>query len=85
MAANTTLTNTSLAVTGLPTLTSERVPNRQLDRHYRRQHLHGQRLDWRIGSLIDSAATVDTVTASKSAGFTLANTSLSATDSMTSS
>src|SRR5208282_6321636 len=35
------------------------------------------------GSLTDSAATADTATASKSAGFTLATTSLSSTDGMT--
>src|SRR5208282_1048613 len=35
------------------------------------------------GSLTDSAVTADTVTASKNAGFTLTNTSLSSTDGMT--
>jgi hypothetical protein len=38
---------------------------------------------WRgTGSLIDSAATADTVKASKQAGYTLSNTALSATDGM---
>ena len=34
------------------------------------------------GSLIDTVAAADTVTASKSAGYTLSNTSLSSTDGM---
>ena len=53
-------------------LDTERVHDRQPHRLSRRQHLYGQRLD-RAGLLTDSAATGDTVTASKSAGFTLAN------------
>ena len=59
----------------------ERDHDRQPDRHGRWQHLHGQRLDGeRVAHR--QATTADTVTASKSAGFTLTNTSLSSTDGM---
>ena len=82
MAANATLTNTSLAVTGLPTLTLSGFTTANLT-----DTAGGNTFTvsgWTgSGSLTDSAATGDTVTASKSAGFTLANTLLSSTDGMT--
>ena len=79
--ANATLTNASLAVTGLPTLTLSGFTTANLT-----DTAGGNTFTvsgWTGGgSLTDSAATADTVTASKSAGFTLANTSLSSTDGM---
>ena len=76
------LTNTSLAVTGLPTLTLGGFTTANLT-----DTAGGNTFTvsgWTgIGSLTDSAATGDTVTASKSAGFTLTNTVLSSTDGMT--
>ena len=82
VAANATLTNTSLAVTGLPTLTLSGFTTANLT-----DTAGGNTFTvsgWTgAGSLTDSAATGDTVTASKSAGFTLTNTSLSSTDGMT--
>ncbi len=81
VAANTTLTNTSLAVTGLPTLTLSGFPTANLT-----DTTGGNTFTvsgWtKSGSLTDSAAIGDTVTASKSASFTLTNTSLSSTDGM---
>ncbi len=82
VAASTTLTNTSLAVTGLPTLTLSGFKTANLS-----DTTGGNAITvsgWTAGgSLTDSAATADTVTASKSAGYTLTNTSLSSTDGMT--
>ena len=79
--ANATLTNASLAVTGLPTLTLSGFTTASLT-----DTAGGNTFTvsgWKGGgSLTDSAAVGDTVTASKSAGFTLANTSLSSTDGM---
>ncbi len=79
--ANATLTNASLAVTGLPTLTLSGFTTANLT-----DTAGGNTFTvsgWTGGGLLtDSAAVVDTVTASKSAGFTLANTSLSSTDGM---
>jgi len=80
--ANTTLTNASLAVTGLPTLTLSGFTKANLT-----DTAGGNTFTvsgWTgSGSITDSAATGDTVTASKSAGFTLANALLSSTDGMT--
>ena len=74
VAANTTLTNTSLAVTGLPTLTLSGFTTANLT-----DTTGGNTFTvsgWTGGgSLTDTASTADTVTASKSAGFTLANNS----------
>ena len=81
VAANATLTNTSLAVTGLPTLTLSGFPTANLT-----DTTGGNTFTvsgWTgSGSITDSAATGDTVTASKSAGFTLTNSSLASTDGM---
>ena len=76
-----TLTNTSLAVTGQPTLTLSGFTTANLT-----DTAGGNTFTvsgWTGGgSLTDTAATGDTVTASKSAGFTLSNTVLSSTDGM---
>ncbi len=81
VAASATLTNTSLAVTGLPTLSLSGLTAANLtDTSGGNTFTVG---GWTgSGSLTDSAATGDTVTVSTSAGFTLANTSLSSIDGM---
>ena len=82
VAANTTLTNTSLAVTGLPTLTLSGFSTANLT-----DSVGGNTFTvsgWTgSGLLTDSAAIGDAITASKIAGFTLTNTSLASTDGMT--
>jgi hypothetical protein len=81
VAANTTLTSTSLAVTGLPTLTLSGITAADLT-----DTVGGNTITvsgWTgSGSLIDSGTSGDTVTASKGAGFTLASNSLSSSDGM---
>ena len=81
VAANVTLTNNSLAVTGQPTLTLSGFTAANLT-----DTAGGNTFTvsgWTGGgSLIDSAATGDTVTASKSAGFSLSNSGVSSTDGM---
>ena len=82
VSSSVVLANTSLAVTGLPTLTLSGFTTANLT-----DTAGGNTFTvsgWTgSGSLTDSASTADTVTASKSASFTLANTSLSSTDGMT--
>jgi hypothetical protein len=77
--ANLTLTNTSLVMTGLPTTSLSGFTTANLtDRAGGITFLVS---GWTgSGSLTDSAAKPDTVTAVKTAGFTLNNTSLSSTD-----
>jgi hypothetical protein len=81
VSASATLTNTSLAVTGGPMLTLSGFTTANLT-----DTAGGNTVTvsgWtKSGSLTDSAAIGDTVTATKSAGFTLTNTSLSSTDGM---
>ena len=73
MSASVTLTNTSLAVTGQPTLTLSGFTTANLT-----DTAGGNTFTvsgWTGGgSLTDSAAIADTVTASKSASYTLTNT-----------
>ncbi len=82
VAGNTTLTSTSLAVDGLPTLTLSGITTANLT-----DTTGGNTFTvsgWTgTGSLTNNAATADTVKASKNGGFTLADTSLSSTDGMT--
>ena len=81
VAANTTLTNASLVVSGLPTLTLSGLTVANLT-----DTTGGNTFTvsgWTgAGSLTDSSATGDIVTARKSASFTLTDTSLSSTDGM---
>ena len=81
VSAKTTLTNTSLAVTGNPTLTLAGFTAANLT-----DPTGGNNFivsGWMGGgSLVDTGSTADTVTASKSAGFTLTNGSVSSTDGM---
>ena len=81
IAAKTTLTDTSLAVTGGPTLTLSGFTSANLT-----DTAGGNTFTvsgWTGGgSLSDTGSTADTVTASKSAGFTLSNSSLLSTDGM---
>ncbi len=81
VSAKTTLTNTSLAVTGNPTLTLAGFTAANLT-----DPTGGNTFvvsGWTGGgSLVDIRSNADTVTASKSAGFTLTNGSLSSTDGM---
>ena len=79
--ASVALAKASLAVTGLPTLTLSGFTTANLT-----DTAGGNMFtvsNWTgSGSLTDSAANGDTVTAIKSAGYTLTNTSLSSTDGM---
>jgi hypothetical protein len=79
--ASTVLAKTSLAVTGRPTLTLSGFTTAKLI-----DTAGGNAFTvsgWTgSGSLTDSAGVPDTVTASKSAGYTLTNTSLMSTDGM---
>ncbi len=81
VSSSVVLAKTSLAVTGLPTVTLSGFTTANLT-----DAAGGNTFTvsgWTgSGSLTDSAATGDTVTASKSAGYTLTNTSLSSTDGM---
>ena len=81
VSSSVALANTSLAVTGWPTLTLSGFTTANLT-----DTAGGNTFTvsgWTgSGSLTDSAATPDTVAASKSASFTLTNTSLSSTDGM---
>ncbi len=81
VAAKTTLTNTSLAVTGNPTLTLAGFTAADLT-----DSTGGNTFvvsGWTGGgSLQDTGSSADTVTASKSEGFTLTDGSLSSTDGM---
>ncbi len=81
VSAKTTLTTTSLAVTGNPTLTLSGFTAANLT-----DPTGGNTFTvsgWMGGgSLDDIGSTADTVTASKSAGFTLANNLLSSTEGM---
>src|SRR5208282_5195123 len=81
VSSSVALANTSLAVTGLPTLTLSGFTTANLT-----DTAGGNTFTvsgWTgSGSLTDSAAAGDTVRASKNAGFTLTNTSLSSTDGM---
>ena len=81
VSSSVTLAKTSLAVTGLPTLTLSGFTTANLT-----DTAGGNTFTvsgWTgSGSLTDSASTPDTVAASKSASFTLTNTSLSSTDGM---
>ena len=77
-----TLTSTSLAVTGLPAVTLERIHRRESDGH---AGGHGFTVSgWTgTGSLDDTGSAGDTITASKmGVGYTLKNTSLSTTGGM---
>ena len=82
VSSNAVLTNTSLAVSGLPTLTLSGFSGASLT-----DTAGGITFTvsgWTgTGSLTDSAASGDTVVASKNAGFTLSSASLSSTDGMT--
>ena len=81
VSSSVVLAKTSLAVTGLPALTLSGFTTANLT-----DTAGGNTFTvsgWTgSGSLTDRAAAGDTVTASKSAGYTLANTSLSSTDGM---
>ena len=81
VSSSVVLTNTSLAVTSLPALTLSGFKTANLT-----DTAGGDTFTvsgWtKSGSLTDSAVIGDTVTASKSAGYTLANNSLSSTDGM---
>ena len=81
VSSNVTLTNASLAVTGIPALTLYGITTANLT-----DTAGGNTFTvsgWTgNGSLTDTATTADTVTASKSAGFTLTNSLLSSTDGM---
>ena len=81
VSAKTTLTSTSLAVTGNPTLTLAGFTAANLT-----DTTGGNNFivsGWSGGgTLADTGSTADTVTASKSAGFTLSSASLSSTDGM---
>ena len=81
VSSNVTLTNASLAVTGIPTLTLYGITTANLT-----DTAGGNTFTvsgWTgNGSLTDAGSTADTVAASKSAGFTLTNSLLSSTDLM---
>ena len=81
VSSNVTLTNASLAVTGIPTLTLYGITTANLT-----DTAGGNTFTvsgWTgNGSLTDAGSTADTVAASKSAGFTLTNRLLSSTDLM---
>ena len=79
--AGFTLTDASLSSTDGMTLGLSGITTANLTPRCRRQHLHRQRLDRERNARRGTAET--RVTASKGAGFTLTNASLSSTDGMT--
>ncbi len=82
VATSVVLASTSLAVTGLPKLTLSGFTTANLADTAGGNTFTVSGWTGR-GSLTDSAATADTVTASKRAGYTLTNSLLSSTDGMT--
>ena len=81
VSANVTLTNTSLAVTGLPAVTlggftAANLTDTTGGHNFTVSGWTG------MGSLVDAGTSADSITASKAVGYTLENTSLSSTDGM---